>query len=241
MPVTRYAIYYAPRPGEPLAEFGSRWLRRDAEQPDLDPAPIPTAMPAAEQWGITAEPRRYGFHATLKPPFALRSGATENDLLHAVRALADQWSDLLIAPLHLKRIGRFVALTPSAEIPDLQQLAAECVAKLDHLREPSSPADMARRRGAGLTALQDQLLQRWGYPYVMEEFRFHLTLTGSLDPESIDRCFKLLEPMVVPFLRDGAALRDLVIFIEADGAPMRVLARVPLRPSHQAYDRMSGP
>jgi hypothetical protein len=42
-----------------------------------------------------------------------------------------------------------------------------------------SEAQLARRREGGLTPAQDALLLRWGYPYVMEEFRFHITLTGK--------------------------------------------------------------
>ena len=48
---------------------------------------------------------------------------------------------------------------------------------------PPGAAELERRRKAGLSAAQEKMLLRWGYPYVLDEFRFHLTLTGRLQPE----------------------------------------------------------
>jgi len=46
--------------------------------------------------------------------------------------------------------------------------------------QQSSLAELPCRRQAVLSPAQDALLVRWGYPYVMEYFRFHCSLTGSL-------------------------------------------------------------
>src|SRR5262249_55850996 len=56
------------------------------------------------------------------------------------------------------------------------------VRDFDGFRAPLTDADRARRHPSRLTPRQRDYLERWGYPYVMEEFRFHMTLTGRLDP-----------------------------------------------------------
>ena len=51
-----------------------------------------------------------------------------------------------------------------------------------------SAEDKARRNSAGqLSARQLELLHRYGYPYVMEQFQFHMTLTDRLSDADGDR------------------------------------------------------
>ena len=64
-------------------------------------------------------------------------------------------------------------------------MAGACVRDLDEFRAPAGEAELARRRKAGLSARQEALLTQWGYPYVFEEFRFHLTLSGRLPEEDV--------------------------------------------------------
>jgi hypothetical protein len=71
-----------------------------------------------------------------------------------------------------------VPAQPSAE---LERLAADCVSEFDSFRAPLTSEDRARRNPSALTPRQCEHLDRWGYPYVMEDFRFHMTLTGRLD------------------------------------------------------------
>jgi putative phosphonate metabolism protein len=220
----RFAIYWAPRPGSPLAAFGAAWLGRDAEDGRAAPQP---AVPDIAR--MTAEPRRYGFHATLKPPFALAEGCVEAALLDAVAALARMIDAFDLPPLRLEAIGRFLALVPGAPVPQLERLAAACVARLDHFRAPPSPDEFVRRRRARLTPAQDTLLQRWGYPYVFEEFRFHLTLTGLLTPEERAAVEPALARAAAPHCETPVRVEDLAVFVEEGGAPFRVRARFPLR------------
>jgi hypothetical protein len=80
----RYAIYFVPPPGSPLACFGAVWLGYDVANGAEPPQPrLPEIAPERLR-NITAEPRRYGFHATLKPPFSLAAGATAEELGEAV-------------------------------------------------------------------------------------------------------------------------------------------------------------
>ncbi|MGB3406078.1 MAG: DUF1045 domain-containing protein [Jannaschia sp.] len=164
----RYAIYWLPDGA--LARVGAAWLGWDVRRG--------SAVPGAD--AATDGPRRYGFHATLKPPFRLQG--SESDLVGAATALARSLPAVGPQPLEVENLGRFLAIRPKDDAP-ARRLAADFVEGLDSFRVPSTPEDLARRRAAGLTAAQDALLVRWGYPYVMDEHRLHLTLTGPNPPE----------------------------------------------------------
>ena len=84
----RYALYYAPRPGDGLAVAAGQWLGRDPETGQTRALrPVPgVAMDRLVE--ITAEPRLYGFHGTLKAPIALADDVTERDFLAAVGRFA---------------------------------------------------------------------------------------------------------------------------------------------------------
>ncbi|MBC7138286.1 MAG: DUF1045 domain-containing protein [Defluviimonas sp.] len=222
----RYAIYWAPEPG-PLAEFGAAWLGWDAArgidrvQPPLPGLPRPLAE-------LTEAPRRYGFHATLKPPFRLVEGTTPEGLSGAVRRLAASLAPVTLDGLALRRLGGFLALVPTGDTAALEALAATLVAELDPWRAALTPEAMMRRQSARLTDAQKDLLDRWGYPYVMEEFRFHLTLTGAL-PEAEARALEaLLAPVVAPLLPRPLAIRDICLFGEAGDGRFHLLHRYEL-------------
>lgn len=182
----RYAVYFAPGAESELERVCSSvlgrcaWTGRILVQPAL---PDVTAARLAE---LTAAPRRYGFHGTLKPPFFLSEGVEEAALFEAMANLAASRRSFELPPLRLAAIGSFLALTPSAPCPELEELARACVVELDRFRRPPGPEELSRRRGKGLTPAQERLLERWGYPYVLEEFRFHLTLTGGI-PDDDER------------------------------------------------------
>ncbi len=163
----RYAIYYTPPPESALARFGAAWFARKAP-------------------GLEA-PRRYGFHGTLKAPFGLAAGASEGELLRAVGSFAAARQALSGPTLRLSEMAGFLALTLSEPFGELNRLAADCVAAFDRFRAPLSEAELVRRRRTGLSARQEALLLRWGYPYVMDAFRFHMTLTERLDEEGLAR------------------------------------------------------
>ena len=204
----RFAIYYAPPPSSPLHQLGSRWLGRDAVSGEA------LAQPAALDLApITREPRRYGFHATLKPPFALKDGTSPASLEAAVEALAHSLQPFEIV-LALRPVDGFLALVPDGASTDLDHLAAACVRDLDRFRQPASEEDIARRRAAGLSPRQDEYLQRWGYPYVFEEFRFHMTLTRRLSPSEMEEVAPLAEDHFGPVIGHPIAIDALSMFVE---------------------------
>lgn len=223
---TRFAIYYAPPVG-PLADFGAAWLGWDPRagrrlaHPTLPELPMPVAE-------ITEMPRKYGFHATLKPPFRLKPGFDVAELHNAIEALATTLSPVLFDGLTLSRLGNFLALVPEGDTTPLALLAARIVETLDGFRAAPEEAELARRRESGLTARQEVLLQQWGYPYVMEEFRFHLSLTGKLPEEDLETVAACLRPVLGPILPSPVRIREICLFGEGQHGMFHHLHRYTL-------------
>ncbi|MCV2367589.1 DUF1045 domain-containing protein [Roseateles oligotrophus] len=161
----RYAIYWAPEPAHALAQLGEQWLSQD-----------PSVAPISE-------PALYGFHATLKPPFRLAEGCSEAELLRATQRLAWAHRAFDMPVLRVARLQGFVALRPQPQIAPahpLWRLADACVSELDGFRRPPAEAELLKRRSVGLDAEQEALMQCWGYPHVLQRWRFHMTLTNSV-------------------------------------------------------------
>lgn len=204
MSYTRFAIYFVPPVGA-LADFGGRWLGWDlmagraVDQPNL---------PGLDD--VSARPRKYGFHGTLKAPFQLAKNVGPEALATATRAMAANCAPATCDGLQLSRIGRFLALTVKGDTEGVSRIAATCVRELDSLRARATEDELARRRRSRLSAQQDKYLIRWGYPYVMDAFRFHMTLTGRIPPDQIDRWQRIvaerMPALPAPFVMDTIAL-----------------------------------
>lgn len=231
--VRRYAIYFAPRSGTAWSRFGARWLCRDAISRQPSKPYQVRGMTSESLLACTAEPRRYGFHATLKPPFALAGGATEQALHAALESIAARHQAFSLGPLRVQVIGGFLALV-AAHPPDaLARLAASCVRTLDHLREPPGADELARRRMAGLNARQECLLERWGYPYVMDQWRFHMTLTGKVDEPVRTLLQGWLQQKVARLSIEPMEFDSLCLFEQpGSGADFQLTRRITLRPRH---------
>ncbi len=202
----RYAVYYTPPPGA-LADFGAGWLGWDMVKGARVPRTI--ALDGAED--VTATPRRYGFHATLKPPFRLAEGHAPEGLASALADLAAATPAVAGARLHLERLGPFLALVPASDHAPFSTLCDAMVRGLDSFRAPASPDEIARRRASGLTPAQDAHLLRWGYPHVFEEFRFHMTLSGKLDPETALRVEAALSPHLAEVVPDPFRIDEVTL------------------------------
>lgn len=174
----RHAVYYAPAASSTLHRLGSSWLGRDAVLGEAVRQPAIAGLADA-----TLDPSRYGFHATLKAPFTLNSDMKRVELGDAVALLAAQMETVTIPNLALRDIDGFLALVPDEPVAALSVLAEFCVCAVDTFRTQVNEAELKRRRTANLTPRQEFLLMRWGYPYVLDEFRFHMTLTRRLMPD----------------------------------------------------------
>ncbi len=176
----RYAIYYAPVPDRPLWDFGSALIGYDAATGKKLQPLVPQGQDPDRWMALTAEPRRYGFHATLKAPFYLSSDDTEAGLVEALQDFAAGHQRVALDGLKIRCIGSFIAMTPLQESPELNGLAANVVRHFDRFRAPLSEAERERRLKSPLTERQIAQLDEWGYPYVFGDFRFHMTLTGPV-------------------------------------------------------------
>lgn len=182
----RCAVYFVPEVHSDWWQSGSQWLGRCAASGASYPSPDIQGVTPSEFQACTADPRRYGWHATLKAPFTLAHGQSLDALRTAMHELADGLPAFDLPPLRVSTLGRFLALRPVGDTTHINAIAAACVTRLHPLAQPLSEDDLARRRNARLSPEQDRLLLQWGYPWVLEFFQFHLSLTGSLDGISAD-------------------------------------------------------
>jgi len=224
----RYALYFTPPKDDPLTSLAALWLGRDAFSNEIfsDKAMAPLPEGHAE---LTADPRRYGFHATLKAPFDLASSVTERDLLDVAAEFVSQTKAFTIPQLVLGQLGPFFALVPGTVYQPLQDFASHAVKTFEPFRAPLSDHDIARRKPEGLTEPQRANLLRWGYPYVNDEFRFHMTLTGRVPTERQPELQEILRERFAEHTGKPLDISGLAIFVEEErGAPFTVRSWLPL-------------
>jgi putative phosphonate metabolism protein len=220
---TRLAIYYAPRRGA-FAARAADWLGWDPETGAERVAPPQAGLP--DPGPLTREARRYGFHGTLRAPFRLAAGLGPGAAGETVAALAARLSPVRCEGLELADLEGFLALVPRGDDGPLKALAAEVVEATDALRAPLSETEIARRRPDRLTPHQRMLLDRWGYPFVMDEFRFHLTLTDRLaEPGPVQAA---LARHFAPVLPEPFAVEDLCLFGEDASGRFHLVHRYAL-------------
>jgi putative phosphonate metabolism protein len=225
----RYAIYYADAPDSTLERFGASLLGYDAY--GGEELPFPDGVPP--DWReLTQDPRKYGFHATLKAPMTLAPGRTEAQLVAACELFADAARPVpLINPV-VDSISGFIAVVPAEPSSELERLAADCTRAFDFFRAPLTPEDRARRNPAKLTAQQCDYLDRWGYPYVMEEFRFHMTLTGRLPAERRGAVVAMLQSRFSAIEVATLEIDRIALFRQDDAASrFGIIGHWPLRAS----------
>ena len=212
----RYAIYYASPPGSVSNRFGAALLGYDAWTGENLPFPDDVLRKVADWRELTEDPRRYGFHATLKAPLSLAESRTEVELLAACADFARATRPIPIIRPVVSSISGFLAVIPSEPSDELQQLAADCVSAFDGFRAPLTPQDRERRNPEKLSPRQRGYLDRWGYPYVMEEFRFHMTLTGRLDATRREPILKMLRERFSTIGLERLAIDRIALFRQDD-------------------------
>jgi putative phosphonate metabolism protein len=207
----RYALYMVPA-GE-FYRKGADWLGWDSALGQAAMQPALAGLPQ-DAHAITATPRKYGLHATIKPPFRLAPGCDATGLDKAARDVCAALAPVTLPALIIARLGSFIAAVPAQPSPDLQHLAAETVAAFEPFRAALTEVELARRRKSRLTPRQEALLTQWGYPYVMEEFRFHITLSGALPEPEAERTREILAAHFAPVLPEPFIIDSLCLMGE---------------------------
>jgi putative phosphonate metabolism protein len=220
----RYGLYFAPEDDTALARFGWRWLGRQPGSPALLTLPE-TALEPNRQAEVVADARRYGFHATLKPPFFLAEDVSRHDLRVAAQAFATGRRPFVDAPFALAELHGFVAIRPPQPSAAIATLADDCVRHFDRFRAPATDEERRRRLAHPLTERQKHHVDAWGYPYVFEDFRFHLTLTCRLDDAERALYGTVLADLAGPVLAEPVAFRSLCLFEQATNEAPFVLAQ----------------
>lgn len=210
----RYALYFSPVTNSPLATFGAASLGRSANTPRPDNVGSP--HPDKARWlALTQSPAHYGFHATLKAPFELRPGTTVDALATQLEQFAQTLSPIPLDGLAPRHLAGFAALTLTSQAPLLTGLAQQVVEAFEPYRQPLSETDIQRRKGQALTPRQLELLERFGYPYVDDEFRFHMTLTGPLSERDLDYV-EWLKTLYGQFVTDTPWLDQIALYSQPD-------------------------
>jgi putative phosphonate metabolism protein len=230
--IPRYAIYYAPAADSDLDRFGAHLLGYDAFRGDDLPFPDGIEHTLPDWRELTQDPRKYGFHATLKAPMLLADGKTEAELLAACETFAGAARPIPVISPVVNAIGDFIAIVPARPSAELEKLAADCVEYFENFRAPLTPPDRARRNPDRLPPKQRDYLDRWGYPYVMEEFRFHMTLTGRLPADRREGVLAILRQRFSDLPIVILAVDRIALFRQDDPASrFRVLRDFSLKPA----------
>ena len=226
MKFVRYAIYYTPPDGL-FADFGAHWLGWDIATGRTAIHPSYNGLPAPLE-KITQTPRSYGFHATLKSPFHLVEGQKTEALCDALITLASDQKPVSLDGLQIAALGSFLALVPFGNTTELSELAARIVRDLDAFRAPLSADEFTRKNHHRLTTAQQGNLARWGYPHVMDQFRFHMTLTGRLSKPDLRATKTTLEPALGSLMSQPFTLCSLTLVGEDDRGMFHQIRRFAL-------------
>ncbi|GGK26679.1 DUF1045 domain-containing protein [Salinarimonas ramus] len=230
---TRYALYVAPAAHSDLWRFGCAILGYDAETGAETPQLVPPSFAPDAFHALTEDPRRYGFHATMKAPFRLAEDASEDALISELRDFCAARTALRLPRLEVRAVGAndagdaFVALIEPEPTLELLALERDLVIGFDHFRATLTEAEIARRRPERLSEGERENLMRWGYPGVLDHFRFHLTLTGRAPAADVARLEAELATLHAAHVPDDGLLVDQIgLFVQRPGERFVVRERV---------------
>jgi hypothetical protein len=225
----RYAICFTPPMGDPLSAAAASWLGRSVYSGEAVELPSIAGLAVSEMAFYTAVPRRFGFHAMIMAPFRLKPDMDEAQLLKAMMLFTSGETPFQIERLEVARLSQCWGLMPEVPSQSMHLLAARVLQALDRFRAPLSEDDIERADPDRLTAPQFTNLHRWGDPHVMDEYRFHMPLTGPLNADVGRRVEAPLRGLFEPLLTEPLLIGSLALFIEHEpGAPMRVHSQHPL-------------
>lgn len=225
----RYAICFTPPPSDPLSHVAANWLGRNVFSGEMQEPPAIRGIGIHEIAFHTAVPRRYGFHGVLKAPFHLSGEVSEAQLLRDLMRFSGTFQPFSIPRIEVARLGNYYSLVPTLPCENVRYLASAIVQHFDRFRAPLSEADIERSDPDGLSAAQFANLHRWGNPYVMDEFRFHMPVTGPVNCADMPRVEQALRSIFEPVLSEPIQVSNIALMMEeGTGGPFRVHSLHPM-------------
>ena len=240
----RYAIGFTPSVCDPLTYAAADWLGRNPYSDALCEQPHVAGFSTGEFAYLTAAPRRFGFHGVLRPLFHLAEGMSEADLLYALMRFTSELSPVSAGRLTVQLKESCFMLAPAIASAEVNALAAAILQRFEPFRAMLSDDEIERRDPDRLTAVQFANLHRWGDPFVLDEYQFHMTVTGPVPAPSQLRMATALQAFFEPFCFTSLEINSLALFVEPGaGAPMRVHSQHPLGklPTHRVRPRTVAP
>ena len=80
-----------------------------------------------------------------------------------------------------------------------------------------------------VTERQASNLDRWGYPYVFDDFRFHMTLTGPLTADDRGRALAWLKAEFASRPAAHALVLDRLVIAHQAGGAFRIIRSAQLQ------------
>ncbi len=213
----RYGIFFAPHDDSPLGVYGATVLRRKATSTNewVNPL-IPISFENTPVWRACIErPAHYGFHATINAPFELHDQHSTEELFDDIRAFCKQQQPLLLTNIAPRLTHRYDALAFDDQPADIKNFAATCATRFEKYRAPLTAADTKRRQKKALSASQIKHLQTYGYPYVFDDFNFHMTLSGTM-PDDDNGFLRWLGVLFWEMVPETPRLDRLSVFKQED-------------------------
>jgi hypothetical protein len=133
--------------------------------------------------------------------------------------------------MEVRALGGFAAVVPREPSPLLDDLANRCTTIFDAFRAPLSAQERARRVASGLSPSQMHNLDRWGYPYLFTDFRFHMTLTGKLPASRRQGVLSVLQRIFDQMYVEQSVAIDRLALVKQDHAHarFRILCQAELK------------
>ncbi len=211
---SRYAIYYVPPESDHLTKFAASWFGWDVYQGiRVNYSELSNLNYDIKE--ITKKPCKYGLHGTLKAPFSLAKDRTIDELRLSLSRLSSSIKKFEIPFISLRKISGFIAIVPTTQNKKLNFLAKKCLQELDCFREVESLEILNKRRSVELSSSMKQNLLKWGYPYVLNDFQFHLTMTSKLAPKVSENVFSVLSSELSSVLNSPLVISKICLFGES--------------------------
>jgi hypothetical protein len=227
MKCERYAIWWLPRPGSALAQFGVDWT---GWCPDRGTTHVRRALGvlSRSRAGVPGSVRLRGLHATIRAPFRLAPGRGAWALETALAELAGRTQPIRLPRLRLTVDDGRVVLAPMRPDEEVTRLLSGVA---DTVRRFQVDHDYAALAGAGAVAAGGIVLANMPADRdpARQLARFRIPLTDRLEAEAAAGVISDLAPLLAPMMARWQPLSDFALVGDPGrGRPWRLLERFGL-------------